>query len=230
MTEAADIARWIQDLAGSDSRQKAESGMKLYLAGVNLCMPLLSQWVSDPEFRELTLPTSPSVVDTVGAGLRRDVRVPEEVAGLAPTTSALPTHFPPSTIIVGIAVQPDTFQKIRAANNSPRLADVPPDQDAHEFELHLEDSIEFDILTTREPGGSGAIARFLQKFGEGIQQVEIYVRDVDRASAILRARFSLLPIYPATRAGADGTRVNFFLATTPDGKKVLIELVETAAQ
>lgn len=215
MTEAADIALWIQHLAGSDSRQKAESGVKLYLTGVDLCMPLLSKWVGDPEFRELTLPRATQESSTVGAGLRP-----------APTTSALPSHFPPSTIIVGIAVHPDTFQKIRAANNSPRLADVPPDQGAQEFELHLEDSIEFDILTTREPGGSGAIARFLQKFGEGIQQVEIYVRDVDRATEILRARFGLAPIYPSTRAGADGTRVNFFLATAPDGKKVLIELVE----
>ena len=127
---------------------------------------------------------------------------------------------------MGIAVHPDTFQKIRAANDSPRLADVPPDQDAQEFELHLEDSINFDILTTRAQGAAGAIARFLQKFGEGIQQVEIYVRDVDRATAILRARFGLAPIYPVTRAGADGTRVNFFLATAPDAKKVLIELVE----
>jgi hypothetical protein len=58
--------------------------------------------------------------------------------------------------------------------------------------------------------------------------VEIYVRDVDRATEILRARFGLAPIYPSTRAGADGTRVNFFLATAPDGKKVLIELVEAA--
>jgi hypothetical protein len=129
---------------------------------------------------------------------------------------------------VGIAVHPETFQKIRAANNSPRLADVPADQDAQEFELHLEDSIELDILTTHAPGGSGAIARFLEKFGEGMQQVEIYVRDVDRATTILHSRFGLAPIYPATRAGADGTRVNFFLAAAPDGKKVLIELVEAA--
>src|SRR5579863_8413565 len=217
MTESADIARWIQHLAGSDARQKAESGLKLYFAGVNLCMPLLSKWVGDPEFRELTLPRAAPDSSTIGAGLRP-----------APTTSALLPHFPPSTIIVGIAVHPDTFQKIRAANNSPRLADVPPDQDAQEFELHLEDSIEFDILTTREPGG-GAIARFLQKFGEGIQQVEIYVRDVDRATEILRARFNLQPIYPATRAGADGTRVNFFLAAAPDGKKVLIEFVQAGS-
>jgi hypothetical protein len=202
MTDAAGIAQWINDLAGSDARLKSESGMRLYLAGVNLCTPLLSRWVSDPEFRELTLPGAPANV----------------------------THgrFGPSAIVVGIAVQPDTFQKIRAANNSPRLAQVPADQDAQEFELHLNASIEFDILTTREPGGPGAISRFLQKFGEGIQQIEIYVRDVDRATEILRARFALAPIYRDTRPGADGTRVNFFLAAGPDATKVLIELVEAA--
>ena len=32
--------------------------------------------------------------------------------------------------------------------------------------------------------------------------------------------FALPPIYPATRAGADDTRVNFFLAATPEGKKL----------
>ena len=200
MRDAVGIARWIQDLGGSDARLKSESGMRLYLAGVSLCTPLLSHWVSDPEFRELTLPGKP--------------------------TGATHARFGPSTIVVGIAVQPETFQKIRAANNSPRLANVPADQDAQEFELHLDASIEFDILTTREPAGPGAISRFLQKFGEGIQQLEIYVRDVDRATEILRTRFALEPLYPATRAGADGTRVNFFLATGPDAKKVLIELVE----
>jgi hypothetical protein len=204
MMEAADIARWIHGLASSDAQQKAEAGMRLYLAGVNLCMPLLSQWVGDPEFRGLTLPEKPNAAG--GAS----------------------THHGPSTIVVGVAVHPEAFEKIRIANNSPRLANVPPDQDAQEFELHLEDSIELDILTTRAPAGSGAIARFLEKFGEGIQQVEIYVRGVDRATAILRSRFGLAPIYPAARAGADGTRVNFFLAATPDGKKVLIELVQAA--
>jgi hypothetical protein len=49
---------------------------------------------------------------------------------------------------------------------------------------------------------------------------------VDRATDILRARFKLDPVYPATRPGADGTRINFFLAAPLQGKKVLIELVE----
>jgi hypothetical protein len=127
---------------------------------------------------------------------------------------------------VGFAVFPETFSKIRAANGNPRLADVPPDQDAIEFELHFAGGAQIDILTTKAPGGPGAIARFLEKFGEGIQQVEFDVESVDDATEILRSRFNLAPLYPATRSGADGTRVNFFLVSRPDGRKVLIELVE----
>jgi hypothetical protein len=126
---------------------------------------------------------------------------------------------------VGVAVQPDRFEKIRAANGSPRLADVPPDQDAKEFELHWSGGTSLDILTTTAPGEKGAIARFLEKFGEGIQQVEYGVKNVERATEILRTRFSQQPVYPQTRAGANDTCVNFFLAIAPDGRKVLIELV-----
>jgi hypothetical protein len=126
----------------------------------------------------------------------------------------------------GIAVHPANFERLRIVNGSPRLADVPPDQDAKEFELHFGREIRLDILTTRDPGGTGAIARFLNKSGEGIQQVELTVRDVDRATEILRERFGQSAVYPETRAGADGTRVNFFLVTTPQPKKVLIEFVE----
>lgn len=127
---------------------------------------------------------------------------------------------------VGIAVQPDQFAQIRAANATPPLADVPPDQDAMEFKLHFGLNVHLDILTTKAPGRNGAIAKFLEKFGEGIQQIEYFVLDVDRATELLRERFGVKPVYPHTRAGADGTRVNFFLVPTPDGKKVLIELVE----
>jgi hypothetical protein len=119
---------------------------------------------------------------------------------------------------------------IRAANGSVPLADAPADQDVLEFELEFSGSglphIRLDILTTNAPGGNGAIARFLAKSGEGIQQVEIDVTDVDRATEILRTRFKIEPIYPATRAGANGTRVNFFLVTDHDNKKLLVELVE----
>ncbi len=130
---------------------------------------------------------------------------------------------------VGVAVKPGHFEKIRDACGSPRLANVPPDQDAREFELEFPGGARLDILTTSAPGGSGAIARFLEKSGETIQQVEVSVTDVDRVTAILRTRFASMPVYPATRPGADGTRVNFFLAQTADGRKVLIELVERSA-
>lgn len=132
-------------------------------------------------------------------------------------------------ITVGLAVEPETFDLIRQAHASPRLADVPPDQDAKEFELHFRSDVRLDILTTKQPGGEGAIARFLQKFGAGIQQIELLARNVDEATRILGERFALQPIYPRTRAGADGTRVNFFLVPTLQGKKILVELVEAAS-
>jgi hypothetical protein len=125
-------------------------------------------------------------------------------------------------------VQPGTFEKVREANGEPELARVPPDQDAMEFELEFSGHVRIDVLTTHTPGGTGAIARYLGRFGEGIQQVEFDVHDVDAASSILRRSFGLEPIYPATRAGANGTRVNFFLVAGSDGRKILIELVEKA--
>ena len=129
-------------------------------------------------------------------------------------------------ITVGLAVKPETFAAIREANGSPQLADVPADQDASEFELHFAESITLDILTTRNPGANGAIAKFLLKFGEGIQQVEFRCSDVDRATAVLRENFAIHAVYPQPRLGANGTRVNFFLVSMPDGAKVLIELYE----
>jgi hypothetical protein len=129
-------------------------------------------------------------------------------------------------VTVGLAVNPITFEAIRDANASPRLAEVPPDQDAREFELHFDANVALDILTTRDPKAQGALARYLSKFGEGIQQVEYRCRNVDAATALLKTKFAVEPIYPQTRSGADNTRINFFLARTPSGDKVLIELYE----
>ncbi|HUL33863.1 MAG TPA: hypothetical protein VL128_08265 [Candidatus Eisenbacteria bacterium] len=131
---------------------------------------------------------------------------------------------------VGLAVTPERFQKLHEANGSPRMAEVPPDQDAMEFELHFPGGMTMDVLTTRDPSGSGAIAKFLQRFGEGIQQVELLCKDVDRATQLLKENFGLSAVYPAGRDGADGTRVNFFLVSAPDAGKVLIELYEPAAR
>lgn len=135
--------------------------------------------------------------------------------------------FPLAT--VGVAVEAATFARIRAVNGSPRLADVPPEQDAVEFELDFPNGARLDILTSRDPAAGGAIARYLQRSGEGIQQVEVQVRDADRATEIFRRHWHVDPVYPDTRPGADGTRVNFFLVPLADGRKVLIELVEARA-
>jgi hypothetical protein len=129
----------------------------------------------------------------------------------------------------GLAVERTTFGRIRVANGTPRLAEVPAEQDAEEFELHFPDGVLLDVLTTREPGGSGAIARYLAKFGEGVQQVELRCENVDRATEILKGKFDVKSVYPATRPGADGRRVNFFLVPSTAGGKVLIELYEVSA-
>jgi len=131
-------------------------------------------------------------------------------------------------LTVGLAVQPATFEAIRARFGQPPLAEVPADQDVLEFELSFAHGVRLDVITPRTPTGEGAIAKFLARFGEGIQQVECDVRDASRATEILQQRFQVQPIYPQIRAGANQTRVNFFLVPIADDRKLLIELVEPA--
>src|ERR1051325_5424093 len=52
-------------------------------------------------------------------------------------------------VTVGLAVRPETFAEIREANGSPRLADVPAEQDASEFELHFAGDVSLAVLTPR---------------------------------------------------------------------------------
>jgi TerC family integral membrane protein len=193
------IAPRIKSLFHERQDERTSSARLLFILGVQRVSRFLSQISEDSEFRGLR------VFDG-------------SMSNVTPSDGA--------KITVGLAVLPETFEKIRVANGSPPLANVPPDQDALEFELHFEGPFALDILTTKAPGGGGAIARYLEKFGEGIQQVEMDVTDVDRATEILRTRFKLEPIYPATHPGANGTRVNFFLVPVAKGKKMLVELVE----
>jgi hypothetical protein len=194
----------IHRLADSDPESRAEIAQRLFRFGATRTLRWFDEWLKDGDFCGLV--------------------VQEQFA----RPDGQNVSYPKLTI--GIAVLPETFDKIRVANGSPPLADAPPDQDVLEFEIEFAGRFiptpRLDILTTRAPDGSGAIAAFLKKFGEGIQQVEIDVADVDRATEILRSRFQIEPIYPATRSGANGTRVNFFLVTSWNGSKVLAELVE----
>jgi tellurite resistance protein TerC len=194
----------IHGLADPDPETRAQIALRLFRFGATRTLTWFDEWLKDEDFRGLV--------------------VQEQF--LRPDGQNL--SFPKLTI--GIAVLPETFDKIRAANGSPPLADTPPDQDVLEFEIEFAGryipTTRLDILTTKSPGGDGAIARFLHKFGEGLQQVEIDVTGVDRATEILRSRFQIEPIYAATRSGANRTRVNFFLVTSSNGAKVLVELVE----
>jgi tellurite resistance protein TerC len=195
----------IADLASADPAVRQRAGGMLFEIGRLQSGELVEQWERDANLAKVFVRDS-GVADKSAGGLLRAT--------------------------VGIAVTPEKFTRIRAANGMPPLAEVPPDQDAAEFEIHfsIRESgilVRLDILTTKQPGGDGAIAKFLAKFGEGIQQVEYEVTDVDQAMRILLERFGVKAIYPATRAGADATRVNFFLVPTASGNKILIELVES---
>ena len=194
----------IHNLADPDPDQRAQIALRLWRYGATRTLSWFDEWQKDEDFQAL---------------LVQEQFVPP--SGEKVSTARLTT---------GIAVLPETFERIRAANGPPPLADAPPDQDVIEFELVFDipfnPPVRLDILTTKAPADDGAIARFLKKFGEGIQQVEIDVTNLGRATEILRTRFRIEPIYPATRSGANGTRVNFFLVTAWNGAKVLVELVE----
>jgi hypothetical protein len=204
--DATTIRDLFSQLAAAHEQARQQAAQMLFDLGRALSRETLERWATDPEFRALLIADQDSPRATVG-----------------------------------IAVTPELFKRIREANGAPKLANVPPDQDAIEFELHFSrispagkdsagSNIRLDILTTQNPVGEGAIANFLKKFGDGIQQVEYEVSNVDGATKILADKFAQNSIYPATRAGADNTRVNFFLVSTSGGKKILIELVEAARE
>lgn len=196
--ESTTISELVAGLASADSSARERAAAELYRQGGELGRTAIEPWVRDADVARLL-------------GTERQENF---------------TTFARLSATVGIAVHPANFALIRAQNGAPRLANVPPGHDALEFELKFEEGIHLDILTTTAPGGHRAIARYLEKFGEGIQQIEYPTSDVTRAAELIRERFAQQPVYPETQPGADNTRVNFFLVKTPDGRKILIELVE----
>jgi methylmalonyl-CoA/ethylmalonyl-CoA epimerase len=69
------------------------------------------------------------------------------------------------------------------------------------------------------------IARFLERSGEGVQQVAYAVEDVRAAAAALRAQ-GLRVLYDEPRRGTAGSLVNF--VHPKDAGGVLVELVQAA--
>ena len=72
---------------------------------------------------------------------------------------------------------------------------------------------------------SSPIAKFLDRNGEGVQQVAYGVDDIDATSAELRARGVRL-LYDEAKRGTAGSRINF--VHPKDAGGVLVELVEPA--
>lgn len=70
------------------------------------------------------------------------------------------------------------------------------------------------------------IGRFLERSGEGIQQVAYGVDDIDAACAQLREQGVQL-LYDTPKRGTAGSRVNFVHPKAAGG--VLVELVEAAS-
>ncbi len=69
------------------------------------------------------------------------------------------------------------------------------------------------------------IARFLDRSGEGVQQIAYTVDDLDATCAALRER-GLRLLYDEPRRGTAGSRINF--VHPKDAGGVLVELVEPA--
>lgn len=69
------------------------------------------------------------------------------------------------------------------------------------------------------------IAKFIDKRGQGLQQVAYTVTDIEATAAALRARGARL-LYEAPRRGTAGSKVNF--VHPKDAGGVLVELVEPA--
>jgi methylmalonyl-CoA/ethylmalonyl-CoA epimerase len=72
-----------------------------------------------------------------------------------------------------------------------------------------------------------AIARFLHRSGPGLQQLAYRVRDIEAATATLRARGMRL-LYDEPRRGTADSRINF--VHPKDAGGVLVELVEPAGR
>ena len=75
-------------------------------------------------------------------------------------------------------------------------------------------------------GPESTIARFLDRNGTGLQQLAYWVRDIDAATAALRAAGARL-LYETARRGTADSKINF--VHPKDAGGVLVELVEPAS-
>lgn len=142
-------------------------------------------------------------------------------------TLQIPEHLFTAIDHVGIAV-PDLDEAIRFYDETFGLKEihreVNEEQGVAEAMLAVgaTDS-KIQLLAPLTP--ESTIAKFLDKNGQGIQQLAYRVVDVEQVSEILRGRGVRL-LYDAPRRGTSDSRINF--VHPKDAGGVLVELVEPA--
>jgi methylmalonyl-CoA/ethylmalonyl-CoA epimerase len=144
------------------------------------------------------------------------------------TAAEIPEHLFTAIDHVGVAV-PDLDEAIAFYRDSFGMRLV------HE-ETNEEQGVREAMMAVGESGSclqllaplheESTIAKFLERNGQGVQQVAYRVTDVERVSAILRER-GLRLLYDEPRRGTSDSRINFVHPRDAGG--ILVELVEPAA-
>lgn len=140
----------------------------------------------------------------------------------------IPEHLFTAIDHVGVAV-PDLDEAIAFYDRTFGLKEihreVNEEQGVAEAMLQVGDTdSKIQLLAPLTP--ESTIAKFLDKNGQGIQQLAYRVVDVEQVSAILRERGVRL-LYDAPRRGTSDSRINF--VHPKDAGGILVELVEPAA-
>lgn len=143
----------------------------------------------------------------------------------APADATVPAHLLIAIDHVGIAV-PDLDDALAFYSSVFGLESV------HE-EVNEEQGVREAMLAVGESGSciqllaplndSSTIAKFLERNGQGIQQLAYRVSDIDAVSTVLRERGVRL-LYDVPKRGTSDSRVNF--VHPKDAGGVLVELVE----
>ena len=143
-------------------------------------------------------------------------------------TEGVPAHLFTAIDHVGIAV-PDLDEAIAFYRDSFGMhvthEETNEEQGVREAMLAVGDSGSC-IQLLAPLSDSSTIAKFLERNGQGIQQLAYRVTDIDAISAELRDRGVRL-LYDAPRRGTANSRINFIHPKDAGG--VLVELVEPDA-
>jgi methylmalonyl-CoA/ethylmalonyl-CoA epimerase len=144
-------------------------------------------------------------------------------------TLQIPEHLFTAIDHVGIAV-PDLDEAIRFYDETFGLKEihreVNEEQGVAEAMLQVgETDSKIQLLAPLSPAST--IAKFLDRNGQGIQQLAYRVTDLEQVMAVLKERGVRL-LYDAPRRGTSDSRVNF--VHPKDAGGVLVELVEPAKE